>query len=341
MNRTDAEEVRPGVPVADLSDRSGRTDRPEHLDFADPTDPIRPTVRSHRLPTPPIPNPTDLRDVFVAAEQALMCADPVGKAQSSIALYRSWTTLDAVQRAAANFDSGDSVVRVLDAPGRPSQPELVAARQLVRRSLGTQRGRIALIHSLAHIEFNAINLALDAVYRFRNMPVHYVGDWLKVASDEGEHFLLLLTRLQNLGSDYGQLPAHDGLWDMARRTDHDVLVRMALVPRILEARGLDVAPPMIEKLRHLNDHDSADILQRIYTDEITHVEVGNRWFRFVCEQRSLDGISVFQDLLRGQNSGYLRSPYNREARLLAGFSEEELTLIRQMELEYQAHGQNA
>ena len=283
----------------------------------------------------------DISDIFQAVEQALMCADPVHKAQHSIELYRHWMNLDAEQRAKANIDSGASVVRVLESPGRPSQPELVEARHLVKRSLGTEPGRIALIHSLAHIEFNAINLALDAVYRFRNMPVQYVEQWLKVASDEGEHFLLLLARLRGLGSDYGLLPAHDGLWDMARRTDHDVLVRMALVPRILEARGLDVAPPMIEKLRHLKDDDSADILHRIYTDEIVHVEIGNRWFRFVCEQRKLDGIRVFQDLLRGQNSGYLRSPYNREARLQAGFSEEELALIRQMELEYKAQSQSA
>jgi uncharacterized ferritin-like protein (DUF455 family) len=140
----------------------------------------------------------------------------------------------------------------------------------------------------------------------------------------------------SLGMTYGDLPAHDGLWDMARRTDHDVLVRMALVPRILEARGLDVAPPMIVKLQQLNDDESAAILQRIYTDEITHVEIGNRWFRHSCESRGLDGTTVFRDLLRGENSAYLRSPYNREARLEAGFNEQELELIKTMEAEYKA-----
>lgn len=275
-------------------------------------------------------------DVYSACEAALLCSEPVHKARGSKALYAAWLQMDKHQQQAALVDSGKSLVRVLEAPGRPAHPELVDARDLPRRSLGSVEGRIALLHSLAHIEFNAINLALDAVYRFRGLPLRYVEDWLRVASDEGEHFLLLHERLQSLGAHYGKLPAHDGLWDMARRTDHDVLVRMALVPRILEARGLDVAPPMIDKLRHLDDHASADILQRIYTDEITHVEVGNRWFRFICEQRSLDGTTVFRDLLRGHNSAYLRSPYNREARLQAGFNEQELDLIKQMEQEYKA-----
>lgn len=277
-----------------------------------------------------------MSDVFQQAESVLMTADPVRKANDSIALYRRWLDMSeaAQQQAVGNPDS--TAVRVLAAPGRPDRPCLVDPQKLPRRGLGSIEGRIALVHSLAHIEFNAINLALDAVYRFRSMPLAYVEDWLRVASDEGEHFLLLHDRLIELGSAYGELAAHDGLWDMARRTDHDVLVRMALVPRILEARGLDVAPPMIERLQQIRDHDTAAILQRIYTDEITHVEVGNRWFRHVCDQRELDGRQVFHDLLRGENSAYLKSPYNREARLQAGFNEQELDLIRQMELEYQA-----
>jgi len=227
-----------------------------------------------------------------------------------------------------------SVVRVLTEPGRPDKPQLVEPHKLARRGLGTMTGRIALLHSLAHIEFNAINLALDAVYRFRDQPLDYVTDWLKVASDEGQHFLLLANRLNDCDSSYGRLDAHDGLWDMARRTDHDVLVRMALVPRILEARGLDVAPPMIDKLLAQGDNESAEILNRIYTDEITHVEIGNRWFRHVCGERGLDGAVVFKDLLKGKASAYLRSPYNDEARLQAGFTKEEMTIIRQMETEY-------
>jgi len=277
---------------------------------------------------------TGIDNVYVEAERVLLCADAVTKAEAGKQLYLRWMAMSVDQRSNAAQDEQLPVVTSLDAPGRPSKPPLVDARDLAKRAMGTPEGRVALIHSLAHIEFNAINLALDAVYRFRGLPLDYLEDWLRVASDECEHFLLLHERLQSLYSAYGDLPAHDGLWDMARRTDHDVLVRMALVPRILEARGLDVAPPMIEKLRQLNDHRSADILQRIYNDEITHVEVGNRWFRHVCDERGLDGTVVFRDLLKGKNSAYLRSPYNREARLQAGFNQEELDLIKQMETEY-------
>lgn len=280
-------------------------------------------------------NSVPITDIYLACEQALLCADPQTKAMQCSELYAFWMNASEHERTCAMVDSGASLVRTLASPGRPDVPELLEARNLAKRSLGSLNGRIALIHSLAHIEFNAINLAIDAVYRFRDMPAEYVEDWLRVASEEGEHFMLLQHRLKSLDAWYGQLPAHDGLWDMARSTDHDVLVRMALVPRILEARGLDVAPPMIDKLRHMKDEDTADILLRIYTDEITHVAVGNRWFRFVCEQRKLDGTVVFQDLLKeGANSAYLRAPYNREARLQAGFNEEELDVIKQMELEY-------
>ena len=280
-----------------------------------------------------------IHDLFMDAENVLMCADPVQKATASIDLYAAWCDLPQDQLTQLSCATSKSLVRVLDAPGRPEHPKLVDARSLPRRGMGSQAGRVGLVHSLAHIEFNAINLAIDAVYRFRGMPADYYEDWLRVASDEGEHFLLLRDRLLSLDSHYGALSAHDGLWDMARRTDHDILVRMALVPRILEARGLDVAPPMIVKLKQLGDEDTATILQRIYTDEITHVEVGNRWFRYICEQRELDGTTVFRDLLRGENSAYLRSPYNREARLLAGFNEEELALIKEMEEEYKVASQ--
>jgi len=296
------------------------------------------------------------RDIFENAEALLLCDNATFKATRCQQLYLFWqglseseqltlapphetianpsSTAHRSQNSHAKPASSASQIRQLPAPGRPAKPELVDARDLPRRRLGSIEGRVALIHSLAHIEFNAINLALDAVYRFRDMPLRYIDDWLKVAADEGTHFLLLHDRLASLSTAYGDLPAHDGLWDMARRTDHDVLVRMALVPRILEARGLDVAPPMIEKLNRLNDHESAAILQRIYTDEITHVEIGNRWFRYVCEQRGLDGTAVFCDLLRGENSAYLRSPYNDKARLQAGFNEQELALIKEMEIEY-------
>ena len=276
------------------------------------------------------------RDWFNDVEGVLMQADPRAKANQSIELYQQWQATETALSEQQLSGPSQSTVRILEHPGRPPKPELVEAKQLARRGLGSLAGRVALLHSLAHIEFNAINLALDAVYRFRGLPAAYVEDWLKVASDEGQHFLLLADRLETLDSHYGALPAHDGLWEMARRTDHDILVRMALVPRILEARGLDVAPPMIVKLEAQGDEASSKILHRIYTDEITHVEIGNRWFRYICEQRGLDGAAVFRDLLKGHASGYLRSPYNDEARLEAGFTAEEMVIIREMEKEYQA-----
>lgn len=281
-------------------------------------------------------SPDIAADCYWATEQCLMEAAPRVKADHAIALYEQWQSLNETQQRNALGEESTSHVRILHEAGKPEHPLLVDAKSLPRRGLGSIKGRVGLLHSLAHIEFNAINLALDAVYRFRNMPLEYVTDWLKVASDEGQHFLLLADRLLSLDSHYGALTAHDGLWEMARRTDHDVLVRMALVPRILEARGLDVAPPMIDKLHVQKDHESAAILQRIYIDEIKHVDIGNRWFRYVCEERGLDGAVVFRDLLAGEASGYLRSPYNDEARLKAGFTVEEMQIIREMEAEYRA-----
>lgn len=271
---------------------------------------------------------------------ALALTDARAKAQAAIELAARAKAL-AAQGLPVIDDSAGARGQVREEPGRPERPPLVDPAALPKRGLGSEHGRIALLHSLAHIEFNAIDLALDAVARFRGLPCAYDAEWLGVAGDEGEHFLLLADRLESLDSHYGAHPAHDGLWTMARRTEHDVLVRMALVPRILEARGLDVAPPMIERLRHVGDYASAAILQRIYTDEITHVAVGNRWFRHVCEQRALDGAAVFRDLLRGGHSVWLRGPYNDAARLQAGFSEAELALIREMEAEYKLNAQTS
>ncbi len=273
-------------------------------------------------------------DWFYRFEQALIERDPSVKVTQTRTLYTDWCALDEGARQIAISTASQSVVRQLRTAGRPDKPELLEPHQVPKRGMGTVAGRIALLHSLAHIEFNAINLALDAVYRFRQMPHDYYTDWLKVACDEAIHFTMVRERLQSLDADYGDMAAHAGLWQMALRTDHDVLVRMALVPRLLEARGLDVAPPMIKKLTDQKDHESAAILQRIYTDEITHVEVGNRWFAYLCEERKVDGTVVFRDLLKGDASAYLRSPYNDEARFKAGFTQAEMDIIRTMEQEY-------
>ena len=209
-------------------------------------------------------------------------------------------------------------------PGRPSRPKLVAPRLLKARKLHTLEGKVAFIHALAHIEFNAINLALDAVYRFRNMPPEYYGDWLNVAVEEADHFELLSARLSSLGHHYGDFPAHDSLWEMAIKTETGVLDRMAMVPRVYEARGLDVTPGMIERLQRLGDFQSADILAVILREEIGHVAIGNRWYLWACEKENLDPQHTFSLLIKKYRPGPVKGPFNYAARIQAGFSEEEL-----------------
>lgn len=257
-------------------------------------------------------------------DRALICL------MSTVPTEKVTSTTDfneALLAGKLSFQSAMSPVREIVIPGRPENPRLIDGKDVPRRGLGSVEGRIALLHALAHIEFNAINLALDAVYRFRSMPHQFVRDWARVASEEAFHFSLLNDRLATLGSTYGELPAHNGLWDMAVRTDHDPLVRMALVPRVLEARGLDVAPAMIEKLRTCGDQVSADILQTIYQDEIDHVRIGNHWFVELCRQRDLQAQVTFIELLKEFTQGFLRGPFNLPARTRAGFSEAELRAL--------------
>ena len=215
-------------------------------------------------------------------------------------------------------------------PGRPDRPELVAPRFLPKRSLNGREGRAALLHAIAHIEFNAINLACDAVQRFAGMPAEYYRDWMSVAIDEARHFGLLQERLGALGYRYGDFDAHDGLWEMAERTRHSCLERMALVPRLLEARGLDVTPGMIERLRLAGDDASIAVLEVILREEVRHVAIGSHWFRYCCVQEGKDPEQEFIALLQTLGRGALRGPYNRQARLDSGFSEYELQQISRL-----------
>jgi uncharacterized ferritin-like protein (DUF455 family) len=221
---------------------------------------------------------------------------------------------------------GDDLPPVIDlpVPGRPDLPRLVPPRQLAARGLGSPEGRAALLHAVAHIEFNAINLAWDAVYRFRDLPRSYHDDWVGVAADEARHFALLAPRLAAHGVAYGDLPAHDGLWEMAVKTAHDPLARMALVPRVLEARGLDVTPGMIERLRSVGDAASAAVLEVILREEVAHVAAGTRWFRHLCAARGVEPGPTFRDLVRQVAPGVVRPPFNAVARLAAGFDVAEL-----------------
>ena len=218
----------------------------------------------------------------------------------------------------------EHAVHAIDKPGLPSNVELVAPRQLKRRGMQAQSGRNILMHAIAHIEFNAINLALDAAYRFRDQPLKYYQDWISVAADEARHFNLIKDYLNTHDCDYGDFPAHNGLWDMAVQTADDVIARMALVPRVLEARGLDVTPTMIEKLQNVGDQAAVDILRVIYQDEIGHVKIGSHWFNYHCEQQQLDSRQTFKKMVDKHLHGQLKGPFNLAARLQAGFDEIEL-----------------
>jgi len=213
-------------------------------------------------------------------------------------------------------------------PGRPDRPVLVAPGKVPQRSIHTPAGRAALLHALAHIEFNAINLALDAIWRFGDMPETFYRDWLKVAQEEALHFELLAAHLQSLGYRYGDFDAHDGLWAMTEKTQGDVLARMALVPRTLEARGLDAAPPIRAKLARAGDHDAAAILDIILRDEVGHVAIGNHWYGWLCAQRGFEPVATYAELARRYQAPRLKGPFNLAARRTAGFSETELQALQ-------------
>jgi uncharacterized ferritin-like protein (DUF455 family) len=216
-------------------------------------------------------------------------------------------------------------------PGRPARPRLVHPRELPRRGFGSVEGRAAFVHAIAHIEFNAIDLAWDAVYRFRGLPDAFYADWVSVAHDEARHFAMLRERLRQLGHDYGDFDAHNGLWEMAEKTAHDGLARMALVPRVLEARGLDVTPGMIVKLRSLGDEATVEILEIILREEVAHVAAGSRWFRWYCERAGVDPALRFRELLAEYARTVLYGPFNFEARSAAGFDDEELEALRRFD----------
>lgn len=208
-------------------------------------------------------------------------------------------------------------------PGRPEKPELLSPHSMPkRRKAKSNAGRVAMLHAICHIELNAIDLAWDIVLRFgEDMPKIFIDDWVKVADDEARHFSLLENRLKELDSFYGALPAHDGLWQSAETTAHDLLARLAIVPLVLEARGLDVTPTLIEKFKSAGDKKSVDALNIIYQEEIDHVRAGNRWFLYLCEKKSLNPQSKYQELVNKYFTGSLKPPFNTKARNEAGFDE--------------------
>ncbi|MFK3737360.1 ferritin-like domain-containing protein [Massilia sp. TN1-12] len=253
--------------------------------------------------------------------QALLClveTDPAAKAAGVAALVA------AARAGTLAIDPAADLAPPGGIPGRPARPELVPPRLVGRRSMATVEGRAMLVHALAHIEFNAVNLALDAVWRFPGMPQAYYTDWLRVAGEEACHFEMLAAHLRTLGWSYGDFAGHDSLWEMVAKTSGDVLARMALVPRTMEARGLDAIPPLRAKLAQAGDEAAARILDILLREEVGHVEIGNRWYFFLCEQRGLEPVSTYDALTVRYKAPVLKGPFNVEARRLAGFSEAEL-----------------
>lgn len=253
--------------------------------------------------------PTSLTSGAVAI---LATADPAAKASASRRLAEIW--------GAGGLDIGCSAPP--ERPARPKRPQLRPPREMPkRRAFGSPAGRIALLHALAHIELNAINLAWDIIARFSSEPLPrgFYDDWVGVAAEEAIHFELLARRLAEFGADYGDLPAHDGLWESAAATADDLLARLAVVPLVLEARGLDVTPEMAATLERVGDPESAVVLRRIYRDEIDHVAAGVRWFDELCRARGLIPEETFREHVRRYFKGELKPPFNHEARAAAGF----------------------
>jgi len=207
-------------------------------------------------------------------------------------------------------------------PGRPEKPELLPPSDVPKRPITSAKGRLALVHAIAHIELNAIDLALDIIVRFayEKMPRSFFDGWMRVAKEEAKHFTLLRERLATLNAHYGALPAHDGLWEAAGETGHDLIARLAIVPLVLEARGLDVTPPLIEKLKSIGDHETAGIFKIIYEDEKGHVAVGAKWFRFLCQKQGLEPAKTFTELVAKHFRGHLKGPFNDRARASNGLT---------------------
>ncbi len=257
-------------------------------------------------------------------ESALLCCDPVEKC----ALVRELAT-QADQ--ADGFCRDEAAIVDFRYAGHPEKPKLVPHWKVIQRKMGSAQGYAAMLHAICHIEFNAINLALDAAYRFRNMPDAFISDWIGVAKEEAEHFLLMRGRLQAAGYDYGDFEAHGHLWDMAYKTAFDPLLRMALVPRVLEARGLDVTPGIRAKVAQAGDQETCAVLDIIYRDEVGHVRIGNYWYQQLCVARGLQPEQLFRDLLARYDMFIFRGYVNIEARERAGFSRFELDMLADFE----------
>jgi uncharacterized ferritin-like protein (DUF455 family) len=274
--------------------------------------------------SPPHPSADATCHVRARAGSALYLREPEHKVQAVQALWQS--------RASLSLDTAQTPLLPADAhlPGRPDKPTLRPPKEVPTRTPFTPEGLAALMHAVCHIEFNAINLALDAVWRFNGMPAAFYDDWLRVAFEESTHFDMLHRHLQQMGWQYGDFDAHDGLWQMCQKTAHDIVARMALVPRTLEARGLDATPLIQDKLQKANTPDTlkaSALLDIILRDEVGHVAIGNHWYRWLCEQRGLDPVTLYGELVQRYEAPRLKPPFNTSARKQAGFTDTELDYL--------------
>ena len=266
-----------------------------------------------------------MQSIFDFSEKALHCAD---RDELLHLTHEAWRL---ARDGGLNFESTNNVQEI-ELVRFPDRPHLLPPREMPKRKFHTPEGLAAFFHAIAHVEFVAIYLAWDIIYRFRHLPEEFYRDWLRVADEEAQHFSLLQGKLHTFGVDYGDLPAHSVLWDLAQYTADDLLMRLALVPRNMEAHGLDVTPPLIEKFKQLDDENAVQILTRILTDEVGHVALGSKWFKWLCAEQNLDSERTFQSQLLNyytKKGGGLKGNFNREMRLAAGFSESELTWLTQ------------
>ena len=263
---------------------------------------------------------------------ALMAQNPQQKCALAQAAFDGWQAGGLRRRQAA-------AAQDFRWAGRPQKPDLVAPDQVQKRKMSTPEGYAAMLHAICHIEFNAINLALDAAYRFRTLPPAFTADWLRVAKEEAYHFSLMRGRLNAHGFDYGDFEAHNHLWDMAYKTAFDPLLCMALVPRVLEARGLDVTPAIRAKVAQRGDAATCDVLDIIYRDEIGHVQTGNNWYGYLCAERGLEPVALFRALISRYDLFIFRGHVNIEARERAGFSRFELAMLENFEQSRKAQPQ--
>ena len=263
----------------------------------------------------PASGPLRIESLRGGATMAILSADLDEKTDLAQATARRWHERRLSLRSPLDPD-------LPERPGRPAKPVLVPPKATEKRSLHTLAGRVAMLHALAHIELNAVDLALDIVARFASEPVphSFFDGWMRVAFEEAKHFRMVRDRLRALGADYGDMPAHDGLWQAAHSTRNDLTARLAVVPLILEARGLDVTPSLQDKMRETGDIESADVLKVIYEDEKGHVAVGAKWFRFLCAREKKDPAATFKALVRANFRGALKAPFNDVARAEAGLT---------------------